>query len=44
MDKIRKYELGDDELDMVVGGYEAGQRVRASVGVSNIARSAASCC
>ena len=28
MDDMKKYELGDDELDAVVGGYEAGQKVR----------------
>ena len=26
--KPREGELGDDELDAVVGGYEAGQKVR----------------
>ena len=28
MDDMKKYELGDDELDQVVGGYEIGQKVR----------------
>ena len=28
MDDMKKFELGDAELDAVVGGYEAGQKVR----------------
>ena len=28
MDDLKKVELGDDELDAAVGGYEAGQKVR----------------
>ena len=28
MNNMKKYELGDDALDAVVGGYEAGQKVR----------------
>ena len=27
MNDMKKFELGDDELDAVVGGYEAGQKV-----------------
>ena len=28
MDDMKKYELGDDELDTVVGGYSVGDKVR----------------
>ena len=28
MDDMKKYELGDDELDTVVGGYGVGDKVR----------------
>ena len=28
MDDAKKVELGNDELDAVVGGYEVGQKVR----------------
>ena len=28
MDEMKKFELGDDALDTVVGGYEIGQKVR----------------
>lgn len=28
MDDMKKFELSDDELDTVVGGYEVGQKVR----------------
>ena len=28
MDDMKKFELGDDELDTVVGGYGVGDKVR----------------
>ena len=28
MDDMKKFAISDDELDVVVGGYEIGQKVR----------------
>ena len=32
MDEMKKVELADNELGEVVGGYEAGQKVRCRIG------------